>query len=185
MTIYLQTDRLLLRSWKKDDVEPFARINSDPMVMEYMPRILTPDDTRQLIGRFEEHIKKHGYGMFAVEERKTGEFLGTVGICNVRFDAPFTPAVEIAWRLDYGCWGKGYATEAAQSVIDFGFNELVLNEIVSFTIFDNERSMRVMEKLGMTRDKKGDFFYPRLPKDHPLAKHCLYRISKSAYLKSV
>jgi len=182
---YIETERLILRDWKKADLEEFIRINSDSMVMEYMPRILKPDDSKRLMKKFHEHIQKNGYGMFAVEIKETGEFIGTVGICQVRFDAPFTPAVEIAWRLNYESWGKGYATEAARAVMDYGFNEMDLDEIVAFTIHDNTPGIHVMEKLGMTRDKKGDFIYPRLKKEHPLALHCLFRINRAQYLKGL
>lgn len=182
---YIKTDRLLLRDWKASDLEEFIRINSDSMVMEYMPRILKPEDSKRLMKKFQDHIEKNGYGMFAVEVKETKEFIGTVGICKVRFDAPFTPAVEIAWRLSYESWGKGYATEAARAVMDYGFNELNLDEIVAFTIHDNARGIHVMEKLGMKRDKKGDFIYPRLKKEHPLALHCLFRIDRTQYTKDL
>ena len=115
MSHILETERLILRDWKEGDRPHFARINADPLIMEYMPRVLPPEDSDKLIARFEKHFKKHGFGMYAVECKDSEKFVGTVGLNMVAFKAHFTPAVEIAWRLDYGFWGKGYATEAARA----------------------------------------------------------------------
>lgn len=182
MNKILETERLILRAWKEDDREPFARMNADPIVMEYMPRILPPKDSNKLIERFEAHIEKHGYGMWALEHKETKAFIGTVGLHNVELDVPFTPAVEIAWRLDYGFWGQGYATEAARQVLDYASNDLKLKEVVAFSVHDNSSAIRIMEKLGMKRDEKGDFDYPSLRKGHPLGRFFLYRLSRKDYL---
>lgn len=181
MSDVIETPRLILREWTDEDMPLFARINADPLIMEYMPRSLPPEDSDKLVRRFKKHIKTHGYGMYAVERKEDGAFMGTVGLNNVEFKAPFTPAVEIAWRLDYEFWGQGYATEAAQAVLEYGFNDLGLKEIVSFTVYDNERSIHVMEKLGFVHDKKGDFDYPTLPKGHPLGRFALYRLKRDSY----
>lgn len=166
----------------EEDAPLFARINADPMIMEYMPRVLPPEDSDKLLKRFEKHIAKHKYGMYAVERKDDNIFMGTVGLNNVEFKAHFTPAVEVAWRLDYEFWGQGYATEAAHAVLDHAFNGLKIKEIVAFTVHDNTRSIHVMEKLGMVYDEKGDFDYPRLPKGHPLGRFVLYRLNKKNYL---
>lgn len=179
--IYIETERLILRDWKKDDEKDFARINSDPLVMEYLPRVLDEKASNHLVQKFKAHFKKHGYGLFAVEHKDTGEFMGFVGLNHVDFKAAFTPAVEIAWRLDYPYWGQGYASEAARAVLDYAFKELELEEVVSFTVHDNDRSMGVMENIGLSRDVKGDFLYPKLPADHPLAEQRLFRITAKAY----
>ncbi len=173
--IHLETPRLILREWRDEDLEPFARMNADPLIMEYMPRSLDESASNRLVSRFKKHFKKYNYGLYALELKSSGEFMGFVGLNNVEFDAAFTPAVEIAWRLDYGFWGKGYATEAAQAVLDHAFGKLLLKEIVSFTVFDNERSIHVMKKIGMLRDEAGDFDYPSLRKGHPLGRFVLYR----------
>lgn len=178
----IETQRLILRQWQDEDRPHFARINADPLIMEYMPRLLPPADSDKLVERFKKHIKKHGYGMYAVERKEDGAFIGTVGLNNVEFKAAFTPAVEIAWRLDYGAWGHGYATEAARALIEYAFSELKLKEILSFTVHDNTASTHMMEKLGMTRDVKGDFDYPGMRKDHPLGKFVLYRLRQKDYL---
>lgn len=179
---HLETERLILREWRGEDREPFARINSDPMVMEFLPRILDREDSDKLVERFQQHFKKHGYGLFVLEHKETGQFMGFVGLNHVEFKAPFTPAVEIAWRLDYDCWGHGYATEAAKRILDYAFNDLKLKEIVSFTVHDHERSMHIMEKIGMSRVEGGDFDYPMLPKGHPLGRFVLYELTRKDYL---
>jgi RimJ/RimL family protein N-acetyltransferase len=179
----LETERLILREWTEDDKKPFARMNADPMVMEYLPRMLDEKASDKLVGRFQAHFKKHGFGLFAAERKEDKAFTGFVGLDTVAFEAPFTPAVEIAWRLDYEFWGKGYATEAARRVIEYAFEDLKLNEIVSFTVHDNARTIHIMEKLGMARDEKGDFDYPALRKGHPLGRFVLYRLRRKDYLK--
>lgn len=181
MTNPLETDRLILREWKDEDLPLFARINADPLIMEYMPRVLPPKDSDKLIKRFVKHIKKYGYGMYAIERKEDGAFMGTVGLNHVDFKSHFTPAVEIAWRLDYEFWGGGYATEAAKHLIKHGFEHLDLDEIVAFTVHDNTRSVHVMERLGMTHDENGDFDYPSLRKGHPLGKFVLYRYLRTMY----
>src|SRR5262245_52181567 len=98
---YIETDRLIIRDWKDDDGKPFAQMNADPIVMEYFPRRLDEDDTRKLVGRFREHFAAHGYGPYAVQDKKSGAFIGFVGLQDVDAHLPFGPAVEIAWRLDY------------------------------------------------------------------------------------
>lgn len=182
--VHIETERLILRQWKDEDLPDFARMNSDPIVMEYFPRRLREEDTSNLVARFQKHFKKHGYGLYAVENKETNAFMGFVGLNNVDDKMPFAPAVEMAWRIDYEYWGQGYATEAAQAVLDHTFSELGLEEIVAFAVHDNTRAIHLMEKLGMKRDKKGDFKYPALRKDHPLGGFVLYRLSKKDHEKS-
>lgn len=178
---HLETERLILREWKKSDHEKFARINHDPLIMEYFPRTLDAKDTDKLVERFQKHFKKYGYGFYALELKESGEFIGFVGINHVEIDVPFKPAVEIAWRLDYEYWGQGYATEAAQAVLRHAFSELGLKEVVAYTVFDNNRAIHIIEKLGMKRDPKGDFSYPKLPDDHPMSRHVLYRLKQKDF----
>ncbi|MEZ5918861.1 MAG: GNAT family N-acetyltransferase [Alphaproteobacteria bacterium] len=179
MASSLETDRLILRPWKAEDLPDFARMNADPLVMEYLPRALDEDSSGKLMKRFERHFKKYGYGLYALENKENGAFVGFTGLNHVEFSAAFTPAIEIAWRLDYGHWGRGYATEAAHAVLENGHDTLGLKEIVSFTVHDNTRSIGVMEKIGMIRDSDGDFDYPALRKGHPLGRFVLYRSLKS------
>lgn len=182
--IHIETDRLILREWTNEDKPPFARINGDPIIMEYFPRRLDEKDSNRLVERFQKHFKEHGYGPYVMQHKETGAFMGFVGLHHVEFQAAFTPAIEIAWRLDYEYWGQGYATEGAHAVLDHAFHKLGLKEVVAFTVHDNTRSIHVMEKLGMKRDPKGDFDYPALRKNHPLGHFVLYRITKKDFLKT-
>lgn len=181
MKTYLKSERLIFREWSDEDREPFARMNADPLVMQYLPRSLNEKESNHLVDKFQKHLEKHDYGFFAVEVAETGGFAGFVGLNRVPFEAPFQsseiPPVEIAWRLDYEVWGQGYGSEAAKAVLDFGLNDLDLEEVVSFTVHDNARSIHMMEKIGMKRDKGGDFHYPTLPDGHPLGDFVLYRAS--------
>jgi ribosomal-protein-alanine N-acetyltransferase len=172
----IDTERLILRRWRHDDLEPFARMNADPRVMEYFPRTLTSAESDALADFVEDHFARRGFGPFAAEIRETGAFAGFIGLSVPSFEAHFTPAIEIGWRLAYECWGQGYATEGARAVLRLAFGELSLPGIVSFTVPANMRSRRVMEKLGMTRDPADDFDHPKVMPGHPLRRHVLYRL---------
>ena len=171
----LTTARLRLRDWRDSDLPAFARLNADPQVMVFMPKILSREESDASIGRIREHFDRHGFGLWAVEVINGAEFIGFTGLSIPRFTASFTPCVEVGWRLATEHWGRGYATEAAGACLGFGFSQLGLPEIVSFTTVANLRSRRVMERLGMTRDPADDFEHPSLPAGHPLRPHLLYR----------
>ncbi|MEA5508684.1 GNAT family N-acetyltransferase [Crocosphaera sp. UHCC 0190] len=171
--IEILTPRLKLREWKEEDKEPFFCLSSDPKVMEFMPKLLSKEESNSLVERIKIHFQEHGYGLFSVELLNENTFIGFIGLYIPRFQTYFTPCVEIGWRLAYKYWGKGYATEGAKAVLNYGFNQLQLSEIVSFTVPNNVRSRRVMEKIGMTFF---DYFdHPLLPVGHPLSKHVLYK----------
>ena len=144
--------------------------------MRYFPAPLSREQSDALAERASTVIAERGWRLWAAEVRDDAPFIGFVGLAEPRFEAHFTPAVEVGWRLAHEQWGKGYATEAAHAAVAFGFDELALEEIVSFTSVINERSRRVMERLGMTHDAADDFDHPLLPPDHPLCPHVLYRI---------
>ena len=171
----LATERLLLRRWRDEDREPFARMNCDAAVMEFFPALLTRAESDSLMDRAEAHFAAHGFGPWAAELKATGEFIGYIGLFIPRFEAHFTPCVEIGWRLDAPYWGRGLATEAARAAAKHAFGELGLKELVSFTSESNVRSRRVMEKIGMTHDAGDDFDHPSLPEGHRLRRHVLYR----------
>ncbi len=171
----LETNRLLLRAWRSEDLAPFAALNADPRVMEHFPAPLSRAESDALAERIQAHFDAHGFGVWAVEAPGVAAFAGFVGLAVPRFEAHFTPCVEIGWRLAAEHWGRGYATEGARAAMAFGFESLELDEIVSFTAPANVRSVRVMEKLGMTRDPEEDFDHPSLPEGHPLRRHVLYR----------
>ncbi|MFC0680491.1 GNAT family N-acetyltransferase [Lysobacter korlensis] len=169
----LHTERLLLRGWRESDLEPFAELNADPEVMRYFPAPLTRAESDALAGRAAASLAERSWGLWAVE--RDGEFLGFTGLAEPRFEAHFTPAVEIGWRFARSAWGFGYATEAATRVLRFAFEELRLEEVVSFTAVQNRRSRAVMERIGMEHDEADDFDHPALPGASPLRRHVLYR----------
>jgi RimJ/RimL family protein N-acetyltransferase len=175
--VYIETDRLILRDWRDDDAVPFAAMNADPRVMEFFPKCLTQPESDSAIARMRAFIRDHGYGLYAAEEKSSGAFLGFIGLAPVPFEAPFTPATEIGWRLARTAWGSGNATEGARAVLGDAFERLEFRELVSFTAEWNTRSRRVMEKIGMKHDQDGSFLHPLLPPEHKLARHVLYRIS--------
>jgi RimJ/RimL family protein N-acetyltransferase len=173
----LRTERLLLRQWRDDDLDAFAELNADPEVMRHFPRTLSRAESDALAAQQKRLIAERGWGLWAVDAPEG--FIGFVGLAEPRFEAHFTPAVEVGWRLAQNGWGKGYASEAARAVVGFGFDELRLDEIVSFTYVGNDRSRRVMERIGMTRDPADDFQHPVLPEGHRLRHHVLYRLRRS------
>ena len=189
--IELRTGRLRLRQWRDSDLAPFATLNADAEVMEHFPARLTREQSDALATRERARIAACGWGLWAVEvvDHPAGAeaagamaapggavpFIGFVGLAEPQFDAHFTPAVEIGWRLARPAWGHGYATEAARAVIRFAFGELGVRELVSFTFVENRRSRRVMQRLGMTHDPTDDFDHPMLA-GHPLQRHVLYRL---------
>lgn len=168
------TSRLLLRQWRPSDRAPFAALNADPRVMEFFPAPLTRVESDALADRCEAHIAERGWGVWAVERKATGEFIGFVGLHVPTAQLPFAPCTEVAWRLAFDHWGQGFATEAAREALRIGFEVLGLEEIVSFTAVSNRRSRAVMERLGMT--ESGRFEHPSVPVGSPLREHCLVRL---------
>jgi RimJ/RimL family protein N-acetyltransferase len=173
----LRTDRLLLRRWTAADRAPFAALNADPLVVEHLAGALSREESDTLAARIASHFVDHGYGLWAVEIPDIAPFAGFIGLSVPGFRAHFTPCVEIGWRLAAEYWGRGYATEGARAALEFGFDSLQLDQIVSFTTVGNLRSRRVMERLGMTYEPTDDFDHPALPEGHPLRRHVLYRIT--------
>ena len=173
----LRTERLVLRQWRDDDREPFAALNADPIVMEHFPSTMTREESDAYVDRVAALIDERGWGTWAVEVAATGDFIGFVGLNEPRFEAHFTPAVEIGWRLGRNAWGHGYATEAARAVLAYAFEELELDEVVSFTTVENHRSRRVMERIGMTRDPADDFDHPNVTVER-VRPHVLYRLAR-------
>ncbi len=177
--VVTETDRLILRHWQQSDREPFSRLNGNPRVMEFMPELLSRDESDRLADRIGEHFREHGFGLCAAELRQDHSFIGFIGLSVPAFQATFTPCVEIGWRLSADRWGQGLATEGARAMMRYAFENVGLDEVVSFTIPGNVRSRRVMEKLGMARNPADDFDHPRLPEGHPLRRHVLYRLRRS------
>jgi RimJ/RimL family protein N-acetyltransferase len=177
----VSTPRLRLRGWRDEDREPYSALNADPEVMAHFPTTLTRATSDMLVDLTIEGWAANGFGLWALERREDGRFLGFTGLSRPSFEAHFTPAVEVGWRLARHAWGHGYATEAARAALAFGFGTVGLDEIVSFTVPGNIRSRAVMERLGMRHDSTDDFDHPKLPPGHPLRRHVLYRLSRSAW----
>ena len=174
-----ETPRLKLRQWRDSDRAPFAAMNADAHVMEHFPGVLTREESDALVDRSREAIGRRGWGLWAVERRSDGRFLGFVGLTAVRDDMPFEPAIEVGWRLAPEAWGQGYATEAAREALRVAFEDLGLGEIVSYTAAPNERSIAVMRRLGMREG--GRFEHPRIPEGHRLRPHRLFRLTREDF----
>lgn len=174
----LRGARIALRSWRGGDLDDFAELNADAEVMEYFPAPLSREESAQLIARMQGHIDQCGWGLWAVD--LDGRCIGFTGLARPRFEAHFTPFVEVGWRLARSAWGHGYAAEAARLALAYGFETLRLPEIVSFTAAINWRSRRLMERLGMRRTPADDFDHPALP-GHRLQRHVLYRLPRAAF----
>ena len=175
----LTTPRLILRRWHEADLEPFARLNADPDVMEFFSHPLDRAASDGFVERIEAQFGRRGYGLWAVERPADGAFLGFTGLAYQAFEAAFTPCVEVGWRFARAAWGHGYATEAAREALRFGFETVGLPGIVSLTSVGHERSRRVMERLGMRHDPAEDFDYAPLPPDDPHRRHVLYRLGRA------
>ncbi len=179
----LRTERLLLRRWRASDREPFAALNADPEVMRYFPRPLTRQASDRLAALADADLERQGWGLWALEQRATGRFLGFTGLAHPAFEASFTPAVEVGWRLARAAWGCGFATEAARAAAAFAFAELGLDELVSFTAESNARSRAVMRRLGMQHDPADDFDHPHVSEGE-LRRHVLYRLTAAQWKAS-
>jgi RimJ/RimL family protein N-acetyltransferase len=175
--IEVETKRLRLRQWQAADREPFAALNADPRVMVFFPSPLTRRDSDALADRCQSLIEERGWGFWAAELKNTRTFIGFVGLHTPAAELPFSPCVEIGWRLAFQHWGQGLATEAATQALRIGFDVLGLWEIVSFTALANRKSRAVMERLGMR--ESGTCEHPQVPQGNPLRLHCLYRLSVS------
>ncbi|VEJ52721.1 GNAT family N-acetyltransferase [Pragia fontium] len=179
--IEFTTERLFLRQWKESDRQHFAAMSADPEVMEFFLAPLNDAESNAMVDRCQGLIAERGWGFWAVELKQSGQFIGLVGLHIPTAELPFSPCVEIGWRLAKPFWGQGYATEAAQGALRVGFERLGLEEIVAFTAVINQRSQAVMKKLGM-QPAADNFDHPAVKAGHPLRRHCLYTLSKSQWL---
>ena len=170
----ISTERLGLRLWKPVDLEPFAKMNSDPDVMRYFPATMSLKESKEAMARIISHFSNYHYGLFAVETLEDGRFIGFTGFNRPAVESYFTPCIEIGWRLINEAWGKGFATEAAAACLNYGFTKLRFHEVYSFTSVLNKSSERVMQKIGMT--KEGEFDHPKIDAESPLLKHVLYKV---------
>ncbi|MBY5435172.1 GNAT family N-acetyltransferase [Rhizobium leguminosarum] len=172
----LESERLILRPWRQEDRKPFAAINAELDVVRYL-NPLTDEQSNAMLDRIDRHFEDHGWGFWALEEKASGALIGLCGLNNVSPALPFAPAVEIGWRLSASRHGAGYGREAAERSLDFAFNDLKLDRIVSFTVPANSNSWGLMRRLGMNRI--GEFDHPNLAEGHPLRHHVLYELRSS------
>jgi RimJ/RimL family protein N-acetyltransferase len=179
--VTLSSVRVRLRPWRDEDREAFAALNSDPRVMEFFASPLSRLESDAMVEGIQKHFNHYGFGLWALEVPNVAPFIGFTGLAVKKFAAPFTPCVEVGWRLAFEHWGCGYATEAARLALGYAFGMLALAEVVSYTSVTNRRSRAVMERLGMRRDPAEDFDHPALPEGHPFQRHVLYRLNSDSY----
>ncbi|EFF76892.1 GNAT family N-acetyltransferase [Achromobacter piechaudii] len=179
LSLEVETPRLVLRQWRADDRKPFAAMNADPRITEFLLP-LSPEQSDALAARLAAGIDEHGWGLWAVEAPGVAPFIGFVGIKPMPPTLPFAPGVEVGWRLALPYWGRGYASEAAEAAVRVGFEQVGLDEIVAFTAVGNQRSRAVMARLGMQPDE-GTFDHPAVPEGHPLRQHVLYRLHRDQW----
>ncbi|MGR5142241.1 GNAT family N-acetyltransferase [Photobacterium sp. DNB23_23_1] len=184
MAYPLETDRLILRQWKRDDYPDYANLNADPTVMQYFPAVLSQQESDAQAARITQLIAERGWGFWAAELKSTGKFIGFVGLHSqdLHSGIPNAPFVEIGWRLAKVHWGKGYAPEAARKALQYAFEQLRVPSVYAFTALPNTPSQRVMDKIGMVNIGQ-DFNHPKLPQGHSLQRHCLYQITQETWLK--
>lgn len=173
--IYFETERLIFRHWKEDDLKEFRVMNKDLNVMKYFPKILTEQETDLFYNRIQDEFSDLGYGLYAVETKYNNEFIGFIGFHTATFNASFTPCVEIGWRLKYKAWGKGYATEGAKACLKYGLHTFNFDKVYSFTSKVNLQSQNIMKKIGM--NKVMEFKHPNIKENSPLCQHVLYSLN--------
>ena len=173
-TTYIETERLILRSWRMTDRAVFAEINSNNKVMKYFPKPLSIEESNGFVDRINSEFEETGFGLYAVEIKETDEFIGYVGFHRFAFDVPFSPGWEIGWRISDKFWNKGYATEAAMACIKYAQEKKLCNRLYSFTAVPNIASENVMKRIGMSFE--GLFMHPALAEGHWLKEHKLYSL---------
>ena len=171
--VEISTERLIMRGWQESDLAPWAAMNADPEVRQYLGPLLTFEQASAWVLDFQDDLDRYGFGFWALEVRASGEFIGFTGLGTVDEEMPFT-GVELAWRLARPAWGRGYATEAALAAADYGFGTMGLPEIVAVTMEKNLRSQAVMRRIGMTTDPAEDFDDLDV-EEGPLRRHVVYR----------
>jgi RimJ/RimL family protein N-acetyltransferase len=171
-----KSERLGFRNWTNDDLEEFAKLNSDKAVMEHFPEILSKKEVGKFIDRLKKHYAHNGFTYYATEILETKELIGMIGLAFQEYKTNFTPAIDIGWRLKRKAWGKGYATEGANRCLKYAFDELGINKIIAVCTIKNKKSENVMKKIGMT--KIGEFNHPEMKKHPAYEKHFCYEITK-------
>lgn len=181
----IETPRLLLRPWRDGDIVEWLRMNAAPRVREFFARPYDSDEDERMSHELRRRLERDGYGWWVLEVKGGPAFAGVIVLQEVPFEAPFTPAFEIGWRLVPDVWGNGYATEGATAALEFAFERLGHQEVVAMTAASNERSRRVMDRLGMTHNPADDFDHPKLEESHPLGRHVLYRLARHDHRRTL
>ncbi|WP_374469169.1 GNAT family N-acetyltransferase [Phenylobacterium sp.] len=174
----IETDRLILRPWRDGDRAPFAAINADLRVAQWLGGPLDAAQTDAMIDRINGHIARHGFGFFAAERKADGRLVGMIGPQVMADDLPEPGEIELGWRLAHEVHGQGLATEGAAAVRDWIFANTDAGQVLAITAESNLPSQAVMRKIGLARDPAADFDHPRLAADHPLRRHVLYRLRR-------
>jgi RimJ/RimL family protein N-acetyltransferase len=172
----LRTDRLVMRRWQDGDREPFAALNADPHTMRFFPGTLDRVASDAMVDLLEERFEAQGFGLWALEIARTGQFIGFTGLNPMPDDVPGGGGTEVGWRLARTAWHHGYATEAARAALDVAFGRLGMAEIYSMAAVLNEPSLAVMRRLGLTEFARWDD--PRIPGGSPLRPRVTYRLGR-------
>ncbi len=174
-----RTERLIMRSWREEDREPFAAMNAHPEVMRYFPALMTRSQSDEFVDRIEQRFDHHGYGLWALEVATTGQFIGFTGLNPMPRAVPGEGGTEVGWRLTRSAWGHGYATEAGRAALAVAFEQIGLDEVWSLTAVVNKPSIAVMQRLGLSNVEAAD--HPQVPAGSPLRPHAFYRIRGSEW----
>ena len=173
----LETERLVLRSWRDADLDPFHAVCSDPEVMATLGPVMSRDEVAALIERMRGIEAEHGHCFWAMVRRADDRLIGWCGAIRGSV-GPIAGKAELGWRMARDCWGSGYATEAARAALDWVFVNRPDDAAYAITNVDNWNSRKVMERIGMTRMADGDFDHPKVPPGDPLVPHVTYRIAR-------
>ena len=176
----IETERLVLRQWREQDRAPFASMNADPEVMQYFPAIKNREQSDQNIDAFRDSLDQNGWGFWAAELRRSGEFIGFIGLKSQQTELPLSPCIEVGWRLRKQYWRQGYASEGALASLQFAFEQIAADQIVSVTPVLNLPSIGVMRKIGMI-DAEQNFDHPAVASGHRLSEHVLYIITEDQW----
>jgi RimJ/RimL family protein N-acetyltransferase len=174
----IDTERLILRGWRAADVDPFNAMCRDPEVMRYLGPPESREQTAAALDRQNGFLTSVGHCFWAVERRADGTLLGFCGIKPGAAGTPIEQDIEIGWRLGRAHWGQGYAREAAEASLAWGWVNTAAPLISAITVQANTASWGLMERIGMTRVVGGDFVHPNAAP--PLNPHILYRIDRPA-----
>jgi ribosomal-protein-alanine N-acetyltransferase len=175
--IKLETEHLILRQWKEEDLITYAKITSSKEVMRYFPKTLTTEQSNTAARKFMKLVEERSWGFLAVEEKSSGKFIGYAGLHAPQSKFPFSPCVEIAWRMADKYWENGYVLEAGEKIIAYAFEIIGLEELVYFSSLQNVKGEKVVKVLGMKKEDK-NFNHPFVKVEHKLSEHYLYTIKK-------